>query len=180
MEGGMEASMLGIKPSDAQLLESRAFSVEEVCRRYRVPPFMIGHTQKSTSWGTGIEQQMIGFLTFALRPWLKRIEQAVRKYLLKPEERAKYFAKFDVKALLRTDSAARAEYLSTMTQNGIMTRAEAREEEGLPFIPGSDELTAQVNLAPLATLGSAQAEPTRKSSRASRSGTETTETTDEA
>ena len=32
-------------------------------------------TDKSTSWGTGIEQQTLGFVGFTLRPWLTRIEQ---------------------------------------------------------------------------------------------------------
>jgi HK97 family phage portal protein len=62
LEGGMTVGTVGINPDDAQLLQSRGFSVEEVCRWFRVPPWMIGHTEKSTSWGTGIEQQMIGFI----------------------------------------------------------------------------------------------------------------------
>src|SRR5690606_21817692 len=86
LEAGMEAGTIGINPTDAQLLESRAFSVEEICRWFRVPPFMVGHSEKSTSWGTGIEQQMIGFLTFTLAPWLRRIEQAISKDLLTPAE----------------------------------------------------------------------------------------------
>src|SRR5690606_18255421 len=54
LEGGSEAGTLGINPADAQLLESRGFSVESICRWFRVPPWMVGHTEKSTSWGTGI------------------------------------------------------------------------------------------------------------------------------
>ncbi len=69
-------------PEDAQFLETRAFQVEDICRWFRVPPFMVGHTEKSTSWGTGLEQQLIGFLTFSLRPYLTRIEQAVKRSLI--------------------------------------------------------------------------------------------------
>lgn len=153
LEGNMDVKSLGINPTDAQLLESRAFGVEEVCRWFRVPPFMVGHSEKSTSWGTGIEQQMIGFLSFAIRPWLTRIEQAVRKNLLTPVERLRYFAEFSVEGLLRADSAGRAALYASAGQNGWMTRAEIRKKENLPYIPGSDELTAQSNLLPLHLLG---------------------------
>lgn len=154
LEAGMSVEALGINPDDAQLLESRAHSVEEICRWFRVPPFMVGHNEKSTSWGTGIEQQMIGFLAFTLAPWLKRIEQAVRKHLLTPAERTKYYAEFSVEGLLRADSAARASFYSQMTQNGIYTRDDCRVKENLPRRGGNaDVLTVQANLMPIDKLG---------------------------
>ncbi|RVO90696.1 phage portal protein, partial [Sinorhizobium meliloti] len=77
LEGGTKIDVLSIKPEDAQMLESRGFSVEEVCRFFGVPPFMVGHTQKVTSFGSGLEQQVLGFQKFTLRRRLKRIEQAL-------------------------------------------------------------------------------------------------------
>ena len=160
LEGGMEAQTIGINPKDAQLLESRAFSVEEICRWFRVPPFMVGHSEKSTSWGTGIEQQMIGFLTFTLRPWLTRIEQAIRKDLLSPAERLRFYAEFSIEGLLRADSAGRASYLSTMVNNGLMTRDEGRAKENLPPKGGNaDVLTVQTAMTPIDQLGQAQGAP---------------------
>ena len=157
LEGGMEAQSIGINPKDAQLLESRSFSVEEICRWFRVPPFMVGHSEKSTSWGTGIEQQMIGFLTFTLRPWLTRIEQAINKDLLTPVDRMRYYAEFSIEGLLRADSAGRANYLSTMVNNGLMTRDEGRAKENLPPKGGNaDVLTVQVAMAPIDQLGQAR------------------------
>lgn len=154
LEAGMEAGSIGISPSDAQLLESRAFSVEEVCRWFRVPPFMVGHSEKSTSWGTGIEQQMIGFLTFTLAPWLRRIEQAISKDLLTPSERLRYYPKFSVEGLLRADSQARAQFYSSMVNNGIYTRDEVRElEDREPMGGNAAVLTVQTALAPLDTIG---------------------------
>ncbi|HSH43662.1 MAG TPA: phage portal protein [Arenicellales bacterium] len=154
LEGGMEAGTIGINPDDAQLLESRGFSVEEVCRWFRVPPFMVGHSEKSTSWGTGIEQQMIGFLSFTLGPWLRRIEQAISKDLLSPAERRRYYAKFNVEGLLRADSQARAQFYSSMVNNGIYTRDEVRElEDREPRGGNADVLTVQTALAPLDQLG---------------------------
>lgn len=68
LEHGMEFQSLSMSARDAQMLETMSFQIEEICRWFRVPPFMIGHTQKSTSWGTGLEQQNIGFLIYSLRP----------------------------------------------------------------------------------------------------------------
>ena len=153
LEDGSDYKALTMNPGDSQMLESRSFNVEEMCRWFRVPPFMVGHTGDSTNWGTGIEQQMIGFLTFSLRPWLTRIEQAIRKSILLPGERNKYFAEFAIEGLLRADSAARAEYLAKMTSNGLMTRNEGRAYDNRSPLPGGDELTVQSNLVPLTMLG---------------------------
>lgn len=153
-EAGMTAMAIGIKPEEAQLLESRAFSVEEICRWFRVPPFMVGHSEKSTSWGTGIEQQMIGFLTFTLAPWLKRIEQSINLNLLPPGDRARYYAKFNVEGLLRADSAGRAAMYASMVDHGISTRDECREKEDLPPKGGNAAvLTVQSAMTPLDSLG---------------------------
>jgi len=153
LEGGAEYVPLSMNPEDAQMLETRAFNIEEICRWYRVPPFMIGHSEKSTSWGTGLEQQMIGFLTFALRPYLTRIEQGIKKSLLKPADRRRYFAEFNLEGLMRADSAARAALYASAAQNGWMTRNEIRELENRPPLEGGDELTVQSNLVPLGMLG---------------------------
>lgn len=153
LEAGMQYKPLSMNPEDAQMLQTRAFNIEEVCRWFRVPPWMIGHTEKSTSWGTGLEQQMIAFLTFALRPYLARIEQAIRKSLLTPVERQRYFAEFNLEGLLRADSAGRAALYSQMAQNGIYTRNEIRSRENLPPIDGGDVLTVQSNLIAIDQLG---------------------------
>ena len=143
----------GLPPEDLQLLETRAFHVEEICRWFRVPPFMVGHTEKSTSWGTGLEQQMIGFLTFSLRPYLSRIEQAVKKQLVTPGERATVYAEFNLDGLMRADSAGRAAFYSSAVMNGWMDRNEVRAKENLPSRPGADKLTVQAALVPIDKLG---------------------------
>ena len=152
LEGGTGIELVGINPNDAQLLETRAFNVEVVCRWFRVPPFMVGHTEKSTSWGTGIEQQMLGFLTFTLGPWIRRLEQAITKDLLRGD--ARHYPKFAVEGLLRADSAGRAAFYSVMVNNGILTRDEVRElEERAPMGGNAAVLTVQTALAPLDSLG---------------------------
>lgn len=168
LEGGMDTGTIGINPVDAQLLESRSFSVEEICRWFRVPPFMVGHAEKSTSWGTGIEQQMIGFLTFTLAPWLRRIEQAISKDLLTPAERLRYYPKFSVEGLLRADSAGRASFYAAMVNNGVLTRDEVRELEDRQAMGGNaGVLTVQSAMTTLDSIGSTtDAEATRAAMRA--------------
>ena len=154
LEKGSAFQQLNMTPQDAELLSTRAFNIEEICRWFRVPPFMVGHAEKSTTWGTGIEQQMIGFVTFVLRPWAVRIEQSVRKSLLTPVERRSYSAEFALEGLLRGDSAARAAFYSQMTQNGVMSRDECRRLENLPTMGGNAAvLTVQSNLLPIDKLG---------------------------
>ncbi|MCK2183515.1 phage portal protein [Halomonas getboli] len=156
LEGGMDAKTIGIKPSDAQLLESRSFSVEEVCRWFRVDPSMVGHGNKDSNWGTGLEQKLIGFLTFTLRPWLTRIEQAINKHLLSPQDQRRFYAEFSIEGLLRADSQARSQFYSVMVNNGIMTRDEVRQLENLPTKGGNaDVLTVQTAMAPLDSVGQA-------------------------
>lgn len=154
LEGGMDAEAIGINPKDAQLLESRAFSVEEVCRWYLVDPSMVGHGGKDSNWGTGLEQKMIRFITFTLRPWLTRIEQAINKSLLAPQDQGRYYAEFSIEGLLRGDAAARAALYSVMVNNGIWSRDEVRVKENMPARGGNaDVLTVQSAMVPLDMIG---------------------------
>lgn len=154
LEMGMGFQQLNMNPQDAELLATRGFNVEEVCRWFRVPPFMVGHSEKSTSWGTGIEQQMMGFIAFVLRPWCVRIEQSIRRNLLTPVERLTHSAEWALEGLLRGDSAARSAFYSQMVQNGVMTRDDVRRLENLPLMGGNaNVLTVQSNLLPIDLLG---------------------------
>ncbi len=151
LEGGWDFTSLSIPPEDAQLLETRAFHVEQICRWFDVPPVMVGHSS-TTTWGSGIEQLMLWFLQSCLRSHLKRIEQAVHKACLRPEEKGTYYAEFNIEGLLRADSAARAQLYSALAQNGIMDRNEIRGKENLPKRDGAGDLTVQSNLVPLKDL----------------------------
>lgn len=154
LEAGLKYQQLSLNPEDAQMLQTRQFSVEQVCRWFGVPPIMIGHaSQGQTMWGSGVEQLILQFTKTGLRPDLKRIEAAIRRDLLSVEDRKKLKVEFNMEGLLRGDSAARASFYSTMVQNGIYTRNEARRLENRPQMPGADDLTAQTNLAPLDRLG---------------------------
>ena len=153
-EGGTKYESLKFNPADAELLASRSWNVEEICRWFGLDPAMVGHGGKDSNWGTGLEQKMLWFLIFALRKWCVRIEQAIRKSLLTVTERASLFAEFNMEGLLRGDSAARASWYSTMTQNGVMTRDECRTKENLAPMGGNAAvLTIQSNMMPIDALG---------------------------
>ncbi|MFK0338722.1 phage portal protein [Agrobacterium deltaense] len=153
LEGGTKWEQLTLAPEDAQMLESRSFSVEEVCRFFGVPPFMIGHTEKTTSWGSGIEQQTLGFQKFTLRRRLKRIEQAIEKQLLTAADRAAGVSvEFNLEGLLRADSAGRARFYQQMTQIGAMTINEVRDLENLPPVDGGDIPRMQMQNKPISEI----------------------------
>ena len=141
---------MSISPEQAQFLEQRQFSVDEVARWFRVPPHMIGNLEKTSSWGTGIEQQSIGFVQFTLRPWLERIEKSWTRNMLtfNPGQRFR----FDVSDLLRGDMQSMAEYSLRMHASGAMTANEIRAKFlGLPPFDGGDTHYFMVNTAPVGT-----------------------------
>lgn len=149
LEAGMKFVPMSMTPEDSQFLQTRAFHVEEMCRWFRMPPGLIGHTEKSSSLPTAWEGQMISFLTLTLRPYLQRIEQAVSRALIPAGKRRELKAEFAVEGLLRADSQARATFYQLMVQNGLMTRNEVRRKENLPPLDGGDELTVQSQNVPL-------------------------------
>ena len=150
-EAGLKYQGITMNPEAAQMLESRSYGIEEVCRWFRVPPFMVGHMDKQSSWASSVEGQNLQFLTNCLRPLLENIEQEIIRCLLDRDDR--YFAEFAVEGLLRADSQGRASYYNICLQNGWMSRNEVRKLENLPPIPGGDVYTVQSNLLPIEQLG---------------------------
>ncbi len=150
LEGGTSWKQITLSPEDAQMLQSRAFSVEEICRMFGVPPHMVGHTEKTTSWGSGLEQQTLAFLQFTLRERLKRIEQAICKQLLTREERQNgVYVSFNFESLLRADSQGRAKFYQSMIMIGAMTINEVRRLENLPPVDGGDTPRIQMQNVPI-------------------------------
>lgn len=157
LEAGMKYEALQLAPDDAQLLETRRFQIEEICRWFGVPPIIIGHAAEGqTMWGSGIEAILIAWLTLGIDPLCDRIEARIRKQIIRPFGRPRAYAEFNREALLQMDSTAKAAFLSAMVQNGLMDRDEGREKLNLPRRGGgASQLTAQTNLAPLDQLGQA-------------------------
>jgi len=148
--GGATIKRIDFDAEKSQLVDARNFQVEDICRFYGVPPHMVGHTSKSTSWGTGIEEQTLGFVKFTLRDILKGNEQEVNRKLLRRKATSKYkhYCKFNLDALLRADSKGRSEFYKAAvggTQSpGFMTVNEVRALENLPPLEGGDALFVPV------------------------------------
>lgn len=160
---GFAFKALGLSPEDAQLLDTRRFAVEEICRWFGVFPILIGHAaQGQTMWGSGIEQIVLAWLTLGLGTELERIEQAIEKQLILPAEQGRLYVQHNVESLLRADSAARAALYSSLGQNGVMKRNEMRAKENLEpdASPGANLLTVQSNLITLDQLGTHTPTPT--------------------
>lgn len=152
LEADMKYQTISFTPEDQQLLETRRFSVEELCRWFGVPPVLVGHSNVTT-WGTGVSEIIDGFFKLVLRPRLVNLEQAMTKRVLTPAQRARFTVEFGFDALLRAALKDRIEIYAKSVQNGLKTRNECRQLENDPPIAGGDELTAQTNLAPLHMLG---------------------------
>jgi HK97 family phage portal protein len=135
LEEGMTFKSTGVSPEEAQALEARKFNVADIARVFLIPPHMIGDVERSTSWGSGIEQQAIGYLVYALRPWLVRFEQELTYKLFSREERRQFFVENDVDSLLRGDTKTRNEAYAIMRNNGIINADEWREKENLNPLP---------------------------------------------
>lgn len=151
VDRGLKYQQLSLTPADAQLLQTRQFSVEEICRWFGVPGVLVGSTA-TTTWGSGIQQIVEGFHKFTIGPLCKQLEQALSRRLVGVTDMDTTI-EFKLDGFLRTTPEARASFYSTMAQNGAMTRNEIRRLENLPPVEGGDALTAQSNLVPIEKLG---------------------------
>ena len=165
LAGGLEVQQLTMSAEDAQLLSTRKFQVEDVARVMGTPPFMIGHTEKTTSWGSGVGQMSIGFVRYSVGGHLDSIAQEINAKIW-PKNRQVY-GEFDRDALLEGDSTEQASYFSKALGGpgaaGWMTANEVRRIKNLPPIEGGDKLVmasaAPANNEPAKTEP-ADAEPT--------------------
>lgn len=142
LTGGLKVQQLTMSAEDAQLLATRKFQVEDIARIFGVPAHMIGYTEKTTSWGSGVEQMSIGFVRYTLRRYLDAIQQEINRKIW-PKSRI-YFAEFNADALLEGDTKAQAEYfgkaLGGPGTQGWMTINEVRRLKNLKPIAGGDQL----------------------------------------
>lgn len=148
LEEGTEFQPLSMNLEDAQWIEARQFSVEEVCRLFRVPPTIVGDLRHG-NYSNSVELAR-QFVTMSLRRHLVAWEQAIAKQLLTEAGRRVYFAEHQVEGLLRGDSANRAAFYSSGINDGWLLRSEARKLENLPAIEGIDDVPIEGTAKPAA------------------------------
>lgn len=123
----LKVSPYSMSMADAQFLESRIHQVEEIGRWFGLPPHLLGQTEKSTSWGTGIEEQNRGLARHTLMPWTSRIEQRLSRLLPNPR-----FVEFDYSGYLKPAPDDEINLLIAQVNSGLLTLNEARRIRNLP------------------------------------------------
>ena len=153
LEGGFTTQAIGVSPQDAETMAARKFQVSELARFFGVPPHLVGDVEKSTSWGSGIEQQNLGFLQYTLDPYLEIWETSILRWLVKTSDVGRIHAEHNRAGLLSGDSTARANYMKTQVDTGLLTINEGRRIDNRPPLPGGDVATRQSQNVPLTQLG---------------------------
>lgn len=134
--------------TDAQMIETRRFEVEEVARQFGLPPWLLSAVDKTTAWGAGVEQMKIAMVDFTLDGWLKRVSGRVSLDVCPID----VVANHDVRLLTRGDTAVRMGYYTGMRNIGAMNADEIRALEGMGPLPDGQGQTYlnPLNMAPAA------------------------------
>lgn len=139
--GGLKPETISLPAEDAQLVAQRQFQIEEIARIFGVPPFMIGHTEKTTSWGSGVEAMGIGFVKYTLQRHLSKIQTELRRKCFRGTGR---FCEFATAALERGDLKSQSESfriaLGRAGEANWMTVNEVRRLLNLPAVEGGDAM----------------------------------------
>jgi HK97 family phage portal protein len=169
LEGGAKWAQTTLSPQDAAFIETQKFTRDEIASIYGVPPHMIGATEKSTSWGTGIAEQGIGFVKYSLRPWLQRLERVTRRRLLAaPADRA-YRLRWGPDGLMQGDLKARYDAYAVGKQWGWLSTNDIRKLEDEAPVDGGDAYLQPLNMVPAGQASAPNARARRRARRASRS-----------
>jgi HK97 family phage portal protein len=146
LEEGMKTQRMQLAPEEAQFLQTRKMTVNEVARIFGVPPHMLADLDKATY--SNIEHLSIEFVTHALRPWLVRLESDINSRLLLPSDRSRYYAEHVVEGLLRGDTAQRYSAYAVARQWGWLSVNEIRRLENMTPIDEGDIYLSPLNMVP--------------------------------
>lgn len=139
LQGGPKIEAAGITQKDAQFIESQQFQEEALAGIYGVPLWLANRAGKTSIMGSNLEQQLTGFITFGLKPYIDVVEDELNDKLYRTKSR---FVEFAVEGLLRADSAGRSTYygsaLGGSGGSGWMTINEVRVKENLPPLEGAE------------------------------------------
>ena len=149
---GMEpvgGAQFAIKPAEAELLASRYFGIEEICRLCNVPPQLIGHSDKASSWASSLENINLFFLIYSLMPTIVRFEQRFNKMLLSADDIGRgVHVKFNFAGLVRGDLRTQMMMFASGLQNGYLNRNEVRDLLDRAGIgPEGEKYLVQMNMA---------------------------------
>lgn len=150
IEGDLTYEKIGLSMVDSQMLETRQFSIPEICRWFSVSPHLVGDLSKATF--SNIEELALQFIMMTLSAWITRWEQELWRCALTPQEKADgYYFKHNLAGLLRGDFQTRMAGYATMLQNGIASVDEVRDLEDWNPLPdgAGEEYHIQLNMQAL-------------------------------
>lgn len=150
LEEGMKLETIAMDATDMQFLEQRNFQRYDIAMFFGVPPHMIGATEKSTSWGSGIEQMGIGFVTYTLNDWLVTWQEALKRDVIAEAEWETHDVRFNTQALLKGDSKAQWAAFTAGRQWGIFSPNDVLEllDRNPRTDPGGNEYAVPPNQNP--------------------------------
>lgn len=147
LPGQVDFKQISLSSTDMQFLESRKFTVREICRFFGVhPSFVFDDTSNNYK---SAEMANVAFLSMTLDPILKRIEAEFTRKLIPQSMCCKCIFKFDRKGIYSLDLEAMANYQKKTIESGIYTINDWRRIENQPEVEGGDTVLVSTNLAPL-------------------------------
>jgi len=138
LQGNMEYKPIQLSAADSQLLESRAYNVQDIARFFGISPVLLGDLSNS-SYNT-IEAAQNEFLLHTLQPYITMIEEEFTRKLFLPSETG-FKVCLNENELLKTDKTAQAQYYGALLDKGVLSINEVREELGYNAIDGGDRHT---------------------------------------
>lgn len=128
LDQGLKWKSISISPEDAEFLDSRRFTTEELARLFGVPPPIVG----DLSHGTFTNSETVGrwFATHTLAPWIRKIESEFTRSVFSDATRQSHKLEIDMSGFLRGDPAQRWAAWKIAVEGGILDADEVRTEEG--------------------------------------------------
>lgn len=137
LDEGMDITFPTIKLVDAQYLEIMKMNESDICGLFRVPLMLIQSGDKTPTYASA-EQFMINYSTLGVSPDCRNYEQSIRKDLLSEEEKKKYYAKFEMRGLLRGAFKDQMEGFAVAIDKEIMNPNECRDVLDMNPYKGGD------------------------------------------
>ena len=161
LEEGTTFTPTNINPVDAQLLESRKFTREEVAGMYRIPQHKVGILERSTN--NNIEQQAIEFVTDTLTPWAKNIAQEMMIKLFTESEQDELCIMHDMSEQVVGDIKTRFGAYAVARQWGWMSANDILHKENKPSIGAKGDIyLTPMNMVPAGTVPDKNAKPPKE------------------